>query len=540
MKKIKPLKSNAILVVEQKNFHIKLSVVKKGKVQHSVKCINFDAVAGVTECLNRFKATKVKVPKDAVLISTEVFPSLLAVEIDKAQPDEYIEQMLTWERQAVDTLAETPTGLDVLLTPGFLEQAVYDRLYNLVLAAKAEVSLPPSLNDLVSSEIINTSEKASIDEYLTKWPRIDELNRAAWNSEISKEVATDTVLVSFAAQHFCSEWSEYFKDHKITLHSVQPWHMNTLGLIDRKRISNCNYALIEFSLGIVHVTVFEQGNIKETQVYGRNDLKIPDALISDLAFNYIDTVSVIGLEDGFEKILKEVKLEDENAVLKSEIHLSESKAERWPALAAVHNVSPASLKSSYRFPTVSCLPPPIPFLKRPSNWWVAFLAISLTLFGFLFYGSYKSIKSLETEINTKQTELNGMMAKEKVIRDNHNEFRDLEKKLNDLASGSNKAKTVSNKVTLNNRKSIFILGRLAESIRPQMILGSLKLLTKEGQFQAEGFFESPVGFYSFLEDFTNLPDNSAGPGLYLLKQNVKEKYLRDHKVYEFTLNMEFE
>ena len=73
-----------------------------------------------------------------------------------------------------------------------------------------------------------------------------------------------------------------------------------------------------------------------------------------------------------------------------------------------------------------------------------------------------------------------------------------------------------------------------------MILGSLKLLTKEGQFQAEGFFESPVGFYSFLEDFTNLPDNSAGPGLYLLKQNVKEKYLRDHKVYEFTLNMEFE
>lgn len=536
--KFKALKSKTLLLVEVKHCWIKVSVIQKNaqdcKIIASTDSLSLNPLQAVEEAIAQFRKNKVKVPKKAILLTTESLPSFLEVPIDESLPAAQVEEILQWEMEEhLENFTTPPSRIALLSHPDFLPAELRQRLRAMQEKALALGEDQPTRSMIIDQQIISEEDFDAVEDFMLAWPNVEEAANCSWRQDYCETPKLGTCLTSFMSIPRRDIWLDLFQSLHIQLEFIFPWHLSSLALVPLQPIKNSSYALIENSLGLINCIYFEKGQISEMQSYTWDEQELPKALVDDLDFHEVTAISAMGLEDGFERLKTAQQENSGKTHLNKEISLHQEKASLYPSFAAAQVAW--GMTSDFKVPILTTAKASLPLRQRASTYWLAYLVLWASLISYLFYGKYRQLEALKKD-HALLEKSNVKKGEElSAARKNNQEYDELLKKKQSLEAGPQIVTLAKTNKALNNEKILQSMKAIFKHSNQYISFSQLTLIPQES-LSIEGRFKSPVAFYRFLAAFSQ---DSNDAGQIIDQQLVNENYDSKTKQHNFDAKFKY-
>ena len=493
----KQLHQKYILLVEIDLCRARVAVAKRGKSGYELNSFsenyNLDIFKAVDKCLEELKSQKVKIPKEAVLITQDATIAPLSLAVTEDHKESEIDEMVQWEMQAFMEDQLHPGAVrNALSHPGLLPPEMRSEIKEVFDEAGGDWH-----QQLMIRGIADDTLFGKLDSILHDRPGVDELAQTAW----AKAGESPKINCMSIPDSTIAEWKNFFRARKYYLQGITARQLSCAPLIDADKIRQNNFLLVESTPDKWYVTVWKSGKIDHLKSYVGNAWEAPLTMLQDIAMDGISLICMSETPLTFSSLKRQLSEKIDYDEVAEFVPVTFSR-NRWSLEGFAASLDKDNAFSCPLISTVEKLPP---IYKRPLLWMTT-AAILWSLFLVAYYrGHAAEIKKLQERLAFKQRS-NELLQQEVNLA--AVKLREAEKFKQKTASITREKEQLMRRETksvkiYDNNFVIDLINALASSAGEEISVDVVSASSK-GKFSVKGKSYSAASLQQFPNQFTSL------------------------------------
>ena len=345
------------------------------------------ALDAVTEAIDRLARYVKKLPKYAVMLSSEVSCGWINLQIPDSLNDNEVRELLRWELESqLDGFGSAPKIENLLFYSSYLDAAQKDKIFTKAKEAGiSPLAAARSLNFLTPDEI------SQLEIFVGEYPDCSSEYLTAWVPS-HKLYPNDQSLVAAMPMDYADEWINFFDKRGISLQATYGINGLTLAAIDAKVVSGKSTVILDCNMLHLQATYIKGSRIVDTGIYQLKPKEIPKELIHDIIFHRTEHIHLGNSQINFDEIDSLVNKAEPELYLRA-IEIAQESSLAQIALGRIICES-----NIYPVPQLKTAAPPVPFYKNPSLYWsLSIVTAACFVFGF-FWNNHQQFIKISNEI----------------------------------------------------------------------------------------------------------------------------------------------
>jgi hypothetical protein len=344
-------------------------------------------IRAVAQGLERLSQSVKKLPKQVVMLSSEVSCGWMDLNIPSNLTESQAVEMLRWELEGnLEGFGSAPSIENLLFYAPYLEPGQKDKIFENAHLEGFDPLVAARNFGILSEEVSNQFES-----FIGEFPDANQDYMIAW-AETSKLYPSDKTLVAAIPMDYVNEWVSFFAEKNISLLVTYGTTGLSYAAIDSKSITGKSIVLLDSNTQQIQASYIKASKLVDTVVYPLTPNELSEELINDIGMHTSEFIHLGNSQIDLEQLRTAVQAQNPELQL-TKFELTQAKS---LALTALERLLANS--HAYPIPELKTVAPPIPFYKNTQLYWSLSLGLSLCFIASFHVMHHRVVSQLEAEI----------------------------------------------------------------------------------------------------------------------------------------------